>query len=78
MKMVSGQHCGIFVSGLLIGAAGIKALASKGGKDNCAKVVAAGLRAKDSILKTATSIQENAGDILATAEEINEEKAAQE
>ena len=36
------------------------------------------LRAKDCVMKTATTMQENAEDILAEAQQINEERAAQE
>lgn len=39
---------------------------------------AAALRAKDSMMKTATTIQENAEDIFAEAKLINEERAAKE
>ena len=36
------------------------------------------LRAKDSVMKTVNTVQENAGDILADAKAINEERAAKE
>ena len=39
---------------------------------------AAVLRAKDSVMKTASTVQENAEDILAEAKQINEERAAKE
>ena len=42
---------------------------------NCTAAV---LRAKDCVMKTATTVQENAEDILAEAKQINEERAAQE
>ena len=42
---------------------------------NCTAAV---LRAKDSLMKTATTVQENAGDILAEAQQINEDRAAAE
>lgn len=35
-------------------------------------------RAKDCVMKTVTTVQENAEDILAEAQQINEERAAQE
>ena len=35
------------------------------------------LRAKSCVMKTATSVQENAGDILAEAKQINEDRAAE-
>ena len=37
----------------------------------------AGLRAKSCVMKTATSVQENAGDILAEAKQINEDRVAE-
>ena len=41
---------------------------------NCTAAV---LRAKECVMKTATTIQENAEDIYAEAQQINEERAAQ-
>jgi len=41
-------------------------------------VTAAALRAKTSVMKTATTIQENAEDIYAQAKQINEDRAAEE
>ena len=62
---------GLFVAGLAFGTAGIKILTSKG-------CTAAVLRAKDTVVKTATTVQENAGDILAEAKQINADRAAAE
>ena len=39
---------------------------------------AAALRMKDSVMQTVTCVQENAADILASAKDINEQRAAQE
>ena len=36
------------------------------------------MRAKDTVVKTATTVQENAGDILAEAKQINADRAAEE
>ena len=36
------------------------------------------LRMKDQVMKTATTLQENCGDILADAREINEQRAAED
>ena len=36
------------------------------------------MRAKSCVMKTATNVQENAGDILAEAKQINEDRAAAE
>ena len=58
------------------GTAGVKLLSSKDAKKFYTNCTAAVLRAKDSLMKTATTVQENAGDILAEAQQINEERAA--
>ena len=42
------------------------------------KCTAAVLRAKESVMKTVTTVQENAGDIYAEAQQINEDRKAQE
>ncbi len=67
-----------FVGGTLFGSVGIKLLTSKDAKKVYTHVTAAGLRAKDSIMDTVTTVQENAGDILASAKDLNEERAAKE
>ena len=56
----------LFFGGVLFGTAGIKILSSRDAK----KVY----RAKDCVAKTATTIQENAEDILAEAKQINAER----
>ena len=66
---------GIFAGGVLFGTAGVKILASKDAKTFYINCLAAGLRAKDCVMTTATSIQENADDILAEAKEINRQRA---
>ena len=68
----------LFVGGTLFGSAGFKLLSSKDAKKLYAHTTAAVLRVKQSILKTATSVQESAADIVATAKDINEERAAKE
>lgn len=67
-----------FLGGLLFGTAGIKLLSSRDAKKVYTHCTAATLRAKDSIVKTATTIQENAEDILAEAKQINAEREAEE
>ena len=67
-----------FVGGVLFGSAGVKLLASKDAKKAYTHITAAGLRMKDSVMETVTDLQENAADILATAKDINEARAAQE
>ena len=53
-------------------------MSSKDAKKIYTKCTAAFLRAKDSIMKTVTTIQENAEDVLAGAKQINEEREAEE
>ena len=67
-----------FVGGALFGSAGIKLLTSKDAKKVYTHVTAAGLRVKECVMETVTTIQENASDILASAKDINEARAAKE
>ncbi len=67
-----------FLGGVAFGTAGIKLLSSKDAKKLYTQCTAATLRAKDSVVKTATTIQENAEDILAEAKQINAEREAEE
>lgn len=66
---------GIFAAGVLFGTAGIKALSSKDAKNVYTKVTAAVLRAKDCVLDVVSNIQENAQDIYAGAQQINDDLA---
>ena len=77
-KNIDGKKTGIFAAGVLFGTAGIKLLSSKDAKKVYTNCTAAVLRAKDCVMKTATTIQENAEDIYADAVAINEERAASE
>lgn len=77
-KKVNGKKTGIFAAGVLFGTAGIKILASKDAKKVYTNCTAAILRAKDCVMKVATTVQENAEDIYAEAQQINEERAVQE
>lgn len=69
---------GLFLGGVLFGTAGIKLLSSKDAKKAYVNCTAAALRAKDSVMKTAATIQENAEDVLAEAKQINEKRAEEE
>ncbi len=69
---------GIFAAGLLFGTAGVKILSSKDAKKVYTHTTAAVLRAKESVMKTVTDVRENAGDILADAKEINEQRKEEE
>ena len=70
------KKIGLFLGGVLFGTAGVKVLASTDAKKFYINCLAAGLRAKDCVMTTATNIQENAEDIYAGAQQINEERAA--
>ena len=67
-----------FIGGVLFGSVGIKLLSSKDAKKAYTHITAAGLRMKDSAMKTVATVQENAADILASAKELNEDRAAKE
>ncbi|MEE1017818.1 MAG: DUF6110 family protein [Ruminococcus sp.] len=68
----------IFLGGVLFGTAGIKVLSSKDAKKTYTHCTAAALRAKDSVMKTVTKVQENAEDIYAEAKQINIEREESE
>ena len=68
----------LFAGGALFGSAGIKLLSSKDAKKVYTHTTAAVLRMKESVMETVTSVQENAADILASAKEINEQRAKAE
>lgn len=72
------KKIGLFAGGVLFGTAGVKVLSSKDAKKVYTNCTAAALRAKDCVMKTATAVQENAEDILAEAQQINERRAAEE
>ena len=78
MIKLDKKHSSLFAAGVLFGTAGIKLLSSKDAKKVYTNCTAAILRAKSCVMKTATTIQENAEDIYAEAQQINEERAAAE
>jgi hypothetical protein len=78
LKNIDKKATALFAAGVLFGTAGIKILSSKDAKKAYTQVTAAVLRAKDCVMKVATSVQENAEDIYAEAQQINEERAEQE
>ena len=67
---------GLFAAGVAFGTAGIKILSSKDAKRAYTQCTAAALRAKDCVMKTVNTVQENAEDILAEAKSINDEREA--
>lgn len=68
---------GLFASGVLFGSAGFKLLSSKDAKKAYTHATAAALRVKESVMETVTSSRK-AADILASAKEINEQRAKAE
>ncbi len=78
MDIFKLKNLGIFAGGVLFGTAGIKILSSRDAKKVYTNCTAAALRAKECVMKTAVTIQENAEDIYAEAQQINEERTAQE
>ena len=78
MASFKWDKTGLFAAGVLFGTAGIKLLSSKDAKKVYTECTAAVLRAKDCVMKTVTTVQENAEDILAEAQQINESRAAKE
>ena len=70
------KKAGIFAGGVLFGTAGVKILASDDAKKVYTICTAAVLRAKECVMNTVTTVQENAGDIYEEAKNINEERAA--
>ena len=69
LKKIDKAKTGIFAAGVLFGTAGIKVLSSKDAKKLYTNCTAAVLRAKECVMKTATTIQENAEDIYAEAQQ---------
>lgn len=69
---------GLFAAGVLFGTAGIKILSSKDAKKFYTQCTAAVLRAKECVMKTVSTVQENAEDIYAGAKQINADRAAAE
>ena len=78
LSVVKSKKTGFFAAGVLFGTAGIKALSSKDAKKLYTNCTAAVLRAKECVMDTVATVQENAEDIYAEAKEINEERAVAE
>lgn len=72
------KKIGMFGAGVLFGTVGLKILGSKDAKKLYAQTTAAVLRAKDSVMKTVTTIREGAQDVYADAQDINEGRAQKE
>lgn len=78
LEKIDKKVTGVFAAGILFGTAGVKILSSKDAKKTYTHITAAVLRAKEYVMKTAATVQENAEDIYAEAQQINEERAMQE
>ena len=76
MSMDSKLVC--FAGGVVFGSLGFKLLSSKDAKNAYVHAAAAGLRVKDTVMETVTTVQENAADILASAKDLNEQRALKE
>ena len=76
MRIYSKLAC--FIGGVLFGSVGIKLLSSKDAKKVYTHATAAALRVKESVMTTVNTVQENAADILASAQDINQARTAQE
>ena len=72
------KNLALFAGGVLFGTAGIKLLSSRDAKKAYIHATAAALRAKESVMNTFTTVQENAADILASAQDLNGVRATQE
>ena len=78
MDSLKLKNLALFAGGVLFGTAGVKILSCKDVKKVYVEGTAAVLRARDCVMKTAETVQENAEDILAEAKQINERRAAEE
>ena len=74
-KCLKLKNVAVFAGGGLFGTAGVKVLGSQDAKKLYINCLAAGLRAKECVMTTASNIQANAEDVLAEAKEINRARA---
>lgn len=74
MDLFKLKKIGLFAGGVLFGTAGVKILGSEDAKKFYINCVAAGLRAKDCVMTTATISQKSRG-YPGRAKEINESAA---
>ena len=72
------KNLAVFAGGVLFGSAGLKLLSSRDAKKAYTHATAAVLRMKESVMETVTTVQENAADILASAKDLNAQRAEQE
>lgn len=72
------KNLAVFAGGVLFGTAGLKLLSSRDAKKAYTHTAAAALRMKESVMGTVTTVQENAADIMASAKDLNAQRAEQE
>ncbi|HIY06133.1 MAG TPA: hypothetical protein H9844_03520 [Candidatus Evtepia faecigallinarum] len=75
--MIGYTKLAFFAGGALFGTVGVKLLASRDAKRAYVHAAAAGLRVKDTVMETVTTVRENAADVLASAKDLNESRAEQ-
>ena len=74
LTKINWKKVGLFASGTLFGTAGIKALASDDAKKLYTNCTAAVLRAKETVMNTVTTVQENAEDIYEGAKQLGQKQ----
>ena len=72
------KNLAVFAGGVLFGSAGLKLLSSRDAKKAYTYATAAALRMRESVMETVATVQENAADILASAKDLNTQRAEQE
>lgn len=75
--MIGYTKLAFFAGGALFGTVGLKLLSSRDAKGAYVHAAAAGLRVKDAVMETVTTVRENAADVLACAKDLNEDRAQQ-
>ena len=67
------SYAGIFVGGMVVATKGVEALKSKAAHKAYVNATAFGLRCRDEVMESITSVREGCEDIYAEAVELNEE-----
>lgn len=76
--MFDCKKYGYMLGCAVMGVIGAKVLTSKDAKKVYTQATAAALRVKEEVMTTVTAVRESAGDILADAKQINDDRAAAE
>ena len=76
--MFDCKKYGCMLGCAVMGVIGAKVLTSKDAKKVYTQATAAALRVKEEVMTTVTAVKESAGDILADAKQINENRAVAE